>query len=611
MKKYNLLDLKNTLIYSVWFGSLTGLVEGILLWTSNHMGWLTGRFQNFGSNIESVWISSVFNLSLFILIGFIIFVLGKLFPVARANKLIALLFFTLMVFDWVNIFLNTRARIFAVGILTLGIAVQYYWWLEKHQEKFHHAVLRSYRLLVSLVALSFFYVQGMYWISERQALKQLSAASPDSPNVLVVVVDTLRADHLSSYGYDRETSKYFDELSQQGVLFENAYSTSSWTLPAHASILTGLYPFEHGATSSPLDETHPVLGEKLKELGYTTAAFSANATVFNKRNGFGRGFIHFDDHFQTIGDMVKNTVYGRMFEYYVMNKILNYKDEMGRIRASDVNQSVFNWVDSVQAQPFFIFINYYDVHSPYIPPQPFRNQFSEIDNPGGLINGYWSSDGLYVNLSSEQMQSEIDAYDGSIAYVDYSVRKLMEGLGQRDMLNNTIVVIVSDHGELFGEHGLRAHSNSLYKEVIQVPLIMYWPGYIPGGIKISQPVSIASIPGTVMQLVNDVDKNVFFQPSLVSLWDDSVDPSTFPLPLAEVDKLGYVPQQALTAHGAMKSVVSSDWQYITHELYGEELFDLANDPKENKNLAGSDDHTDNILNYFRDYLTGLLSNHKK
>ena len=144
-------------------------------------------------------------------------------------------------------------------------------------------------------------------------------------NILVILVDTLRADHLSCYGYKRETSPHIDRIAHQGVLFENAFAPSSYTLPSHASLLTGLYPYEHGVEwdtpTTLFDAPYPILGDAFQSQGYRTAAFSANIYWFTRALGFGRGFIHFEDYFQSISDMIFRTLYGRVFEKFVLRKI--------------------------------------------------------------------------------------------------------------------------------------------------------------------------------------------------------------------------------------------------------------------------------------------------
>jgi arylsulfatase A-like enzyme len=225
-----------------------------------------------------------------------------------------------------------------------------------------------------------------YGSSATQPLTEPTAtlASPYTPNILFIVIDTLRSDHLSSYGYERSTSSTIDRLAEQGVLFENTFSTSSYTTPSHASLLTGRYPHEHGAqwiTHRPiLDDRYQTLPAALKARGYRTAAFSANRFWFTREQGLGRGFIHFEDNFHSLGDMAVRTFYGRKFEEFILRRLVD--DYPWRQQAKDINNSVVRWLERNPERSFFAFLNYFDVHDPYLPPQSYRSEFLLWKIPG-------------------------------------------------------------------------------------------------------------------------------------------------------------------------------------------------------------------------------------
>jgi len=607
----NNLTIKEILIWAVWFGSVTGIVEGFALWSFHQLGWLSGKLSLSGSTLENIWVSAFFDLLLFFLFGLLLILLGKYISFILFDWIIASLFFFLLILNWLNILLNARISIIAIVVLALGTTVQFSWWFQKNRKLFTKIIQKSLRILIASILFIFIGVQGIFWLNEKIVISDLPVPASDLPNIVVIVVDTLRADHLSSYGYDRPTSENIDKLAREGVLFENAYSTAPYTLPSHASMLTGLYSFSHQAYDNPLDDKYPTIGETLQDLGYRSAAFSANVSTFNRSNGFERGFIHFEDHYRSIGDMIRNTVYGRFFEYYVLYKLVGYQDELGRMSATDINNSALRWINSQKDGPFFIFINYYDVHSPYIPPNPFRNKFASIvKDPGGLISSYWSTENLYVELTPDQLQSEVNAYDGDIAYVDNSIGQLLANLKKQGLLENTLVVVTSDHGESFGEHGLRGHANALYRELIHVPLIIWWPGHLPIGEHISKPVSLVSIPPTLMTLIGKGDQIDYPYPSLSRLWQGNViNQVDIPFPLAELGKIPWAPKQNPSAYGTMQSVINLEWQYITHEKFGEEFFNLKNDPQENSNLI-NDQASETIIEFFRSYAEKMISVHK-
>lgn len=573
-------------VAAAWFGLLTGLVEGIGLWALQQLNLLAGKIQFLGLSTEVIWLSPIFNLLLFGFLALIFSILAILFPRLPVKRLSILTFASLMFLDWLAMLLMGRLSIYAIVLLALGLGFQFSRWLNGHETTvlaFWRKTLPAFGALALLALLG---IWGGSRLKEQVAVSRLPVADPGSPNILVVVVDTLRADHLSTYGYERPTSPNVDRLAQQGVLFENAYSTSSWTLPAHASLLTGLYPSKHNADVwRPLDNQYPTIGEALQAHGYRTAGFSANTEVFNRRMGFGRGFHHFEDNFQSLDNSLVNTLYGRLFEYYVLHKALGHQYRVGRMLAPEINRALIQWIGSSNERPFFAILNYFDVHSPYIPPQPYRSQFSQSTEPGGLINTDWGMDQIYLGLNPEQLQGEVDAYDGAVVYADTNINQLLMELQDAELAEDTLVVILSDHGESFGEHGLLEHHNSLYPEVIRVPLILWWPDHIPAGLRITTPTTIAALPATLLDIINETDESSFPGPSLRQLWEKPELEPDWPYPIAETEQVSWVPPQHLPFHGDMRSVISSQWQFIEHETFGEELYDIQTDPQEEVNLA--------------------------
>ena len=571
------------LLIGAWFGLVTGLVEGTGLLLLQKLGWQSWEAAKLAVTVEIVWISAVFDLVVFAAIGVILAGIALVFP-RRANVRPAVfLFTTLMCFNWFG--LTGRLLSYAVLSLAIGVAVVFIRWLGAREA----AAVRFYRASVPWVAalavLVLAAIQGALWLQERIATARLPAASPNSPNILVVLVDTLRADHLASYGYSRSTSPNVDRLAQQGVLFENAIAASSWTPPSHASMLTGRYPYEHGVEwYRTLDTRYPTIAEALSSRGYRTAAFSANLFGFNRGWGFGRGFIRFEDQFQSTLDMVVRTEYGRVVVTPLL-RWLGFEDWIGRKRAVEITQAALRWVQRDAAIPFFAFLNYFDLHDPYLPPQPYRARFGRSPNPGGALNSLGHP---IPTLTPEQLQGEIDAYDGAIAYVDDSIGQLLAGLQQSGRLENTLVIFLSDHGESFGEHGMFFHQNGLYREVLHVPLIVWWPGHVPSGMRVATPVTNAALPATLMDLIGAGNQQLFPNRSLTELWKDPGASRDWSYPLAELAHQPFKPIQETPAHsGWLKSLVSPQWQYIAHEKLGPELYEWIDDPGELHNLVAT------------------------
>ena len=583
------------------FGLIAGLVEGLLLFGLHQRGWLTWRLQNRAYWYETLWIAPLVDLLLFTLAGavfaLVAFPFRKKLPV---EKIFWFVFGFLCVFDWLFIVLFGKISLIAVLILAAGLSVQVLTMLSKREALVSQHLQHGLPWLAGATFLLLIVVQGGGWIRERLGTSNLPQAGAEAPNVIVIVVDTLRADHLSAYGYERETSPFIDSLAVQGVRFDNAISPSSWTQPSHASMLTGRYTYEHQAETKPLDDRFATIGEAMQANGYRTGAFSANTLFFTRRQGFGRGFLRFEDNYHSAPDAFLNSsLYGFLFDFYGLRKVLNYEGTPGRKFASDINASVVHWAEQGDA-PFFAFINYFDVHDPYTPPEPYRSQFASVPNPGGLINGYVER--YHPELTPEQLQSEIDAYDGSIAYVDAQVKALFGELEQQGLLENTIVIITSDHGESLGEHGLLQHSASLYRQEIHVPLIV-WGAGVPAGKVINTPVSTIALPSTILDLLGAND-GTFPAQSLTLLFDGNV-PAGWAQPISEVAQFEGAAEQNPTTYGEMKSVIGDDLQYIVHEEFGDELYNWRSDPQETDNLS-ADPALATALDAFKNYLKELV-----
>ena len=486
--------------------------------------------------------------------------------------------------------------------LAFGVAVAFTRWCGKRENSLLQFWKRTAPWLVAACILAFAGIQGGKWLKERNAVAQLPAAAPGAPNVLVIVVDTLRADHVSSYGYARPTTPNLDRLAQQGVRFQNAISACSWSLPSHVSLLTGRYQFEHGVGSVQPEPWlgwgsrgmggFPALGEALARKGYRTGAFSANRTYFSRDLGFGRGFLHFEDYFQSASDAFVRTLYGREFariylkrsEHSLVKRTLrklgfnalldqdaegsgSYGGAFGvRKRADAVNQEVTDWIDRDRRRPFFAFLNYFDVHDPYGGPRDYPKP-------------------------SWPQETDVDAYDNGVKYVDDHFGQLMAELERRGLADHTLVVITSDHGESLGQHHLRTHGKALYWELIHVPLVIWYPGHVPAGDTVATPVTNAAIPATIMELLGAGAESPFPPASLSALWHAGGAPN-WPDPLSELahnaisDKEDQLARTLVptASTGAMKSLVTPQWQFITHETMGNQLYDWALDPAESNNL---------------------------
>ncbi len=307
-------------------------------------------------------------------------------------------------------------------------------------------------------------------------------------NLLVISIDTLRADHLKCYGYNQDTSPHLDRLAKEGVLFENLTSASSWTVPSHMSMFTSLYPSVHGVQTarSALGEGVPTLAQCLAQSGYATAAF-VMGTMLNHQYGFNRGFQFYDDFTVKMKVGVPlNVDRGNVFTNPVITNLAT------------------KWLKKHSRENFFLFLHYWDCHSDYIAPPPFNSQFDPdykgIENGRDIFRRAMRDD-ILARISIRDLAHMEALYDGSIAYTDEHVGKILGLLQDLGLSEKTLVIVLSDHGEAFLEHGLIYHGNSLYEEELHAPLIMRLPGVIPAGKRVAGNVSHVDLMPTVLGLL--------------------------------------------------------------------------------------------------------------
>jgi len=587
---------------TIWFGVVAGLVEGVEFLAFQHINWAAwAREMHVAKQI--VWISPIVTLCFFIPVALLVIIVSRVVPRIPALQVLIFVFSFLTMYDWLRV--TNRLYRNACVLLALGVATVLLRWLRRHEETAAKVVRRSAPWLLASFALIILGMEGGMRLHEYYATSRLVAAEDGSPNVIVIVFDTLRADHLSSYGYSRPTSPEIDRLAQHGVLFENAIASSSWSLPSHASLVTGRPVHEHGWGNvrqipwlgwgdSALNHL-PTLGEALQHRGYRTGAFSANSVYFTSNVGLGRGFLHFEDYFENAGDAFVRTEFGRQFSRRYMNRSPKSaftrgfralglgswldKDSEGsgtyggafgvRKRADEVNSEALDWIQRDSKHPFFAFLNYFDVHYAYGGPKNYPKPA-------------WDHG------------STVDSYDAGLHYADDNLGRLLQRLDELGILKNTIVIVTSDHGESLGDHGLQYHGAALYREVIRVPLIIAYPGHVSQGIRVERPVSTASIANTVMDLVGE-HLNAFPGPSLTELWQNPSAAQNWPDSLSELpqtnnltpDDKAMAEKEPIASSGSMRSVFTPRWHLIQHDKWPDQIYDWRTDPQESRNLIGT------------------------
>jgi len=277
------------------------------------------------------------------------------------------------------------------------------------------------------------------------------------PNIVLVTISSLRADHVSCLGYTRETTPNFDRFAKDNILFTNVFATSSWQMPAVGSIFTSLYPSEHGAThiNNKLSPNVQTLAGVLKENGYYTAGFGCNPRLTGDY-GFDRGFDFYDDY--SVDMMLSSMSFGQEDSI-----------EINKRRTNDlVNDAVIRWLSNNTHNPFFLSVHYYDNHWDYLPPPPYDTLF-DPDYTGDIDGTEIAREPLYSNRPSDEDVAHIIAlYDGQIKQTDHDMGELLDFMKEEGRFQDSVIIITGDHGEQFYEHGHTSH-HGIFDELIRVP----------------------------------------------------------------------------------------------------------------------------------------------
>lgn len=522
-------------------------------------------------------------------LSYLMFFLAAWIPVAaiglgltriRAVKFATLVFVALGVFA--ALLPYTQIARVAAAVLALGLGTVAARVVGRSPAAWLIAVRRTSFLLAGVLALSAIIVAGWRWAAERRGLAALPAAGAGAPNVLLIILDTVRGDELGSYGYGRPTTPALDTFASKGTLFETAIATSSWSLPSHGSIFTGRYAGRlNAAELIPLDRAEPTLAELMTTKGYATAGFVANLYYTTWDTGLGRGFIHYSDYERSLEQILKSSYLGRAL---VIDDILRARNRWGVKQAlrhpklynalwggrapktaETITDEFLRWSAGRPAgHPYFAFLNYFDAHDPYDPLPEFRKRF---------VRNWKNPDAR-------------DLYDAELAYLDQQLGRLFHQLEGRGDFRNTIVLVTSDHGEHFGERGMWSHGNSLYYALLHVPLIVRFDGHVPAGIRVPGPASLRDLGTTILDLAGLGGQSQFPGVSLTSHWrGDSA--ATSPA-ISELGRHGSRDPTWRMGDRQLVSLVDGEWHLIRGGRYTvEELFGYREDPTEMTSLLGS------------------------
>jgi arylsulfatase A-like enzyme len=396
------------------------------------------------------------------------------------------------------------------------------------------------------------------------------APPPTLPNILLIVVDTLRGDRLGVNGNPRGLTPFLDQLGARGTVFANAYAPTSWTCPSVASLFTARYASQHRVDrfEASIADSEVTLAEILAGRGYVGGGFSANLRML-EANGYGQGFASWK-------------AYAR--------------DESGgsKPRGALLRRQSMTWLQPLlqeKRQPLLLYLQYMEPHAPYDPGEPFRSRFVHETAPV-------SDDVARAKLTNSQplQPAEIERltqlYDGEVAAVDAEIRMLFDELERSGFLRDAVVVVTADHGEEFGEHGVMTHGRTLFNGVMHIPLIIVAPGY-PAGRVVDQPVSLIDVAPTLLELSGLPPAPTFEGRSLVSLmqsalappalWARMVDLVQGHDVIAEIEPHGESPD--MRKHSL--AIVRGSRKLLVDPRGDTALFDLYSDPGETTPLGAA------------------------
>jgi len=481
-----------------------------------------------------------------------------------------------------------------------------------------HLRTRVIGVFVSILILG-----GLWYTVSSLPLRRSAAVLHNKPNVVLITLDTTRADHLSCYGYPRKTTPYLDQLAQESVVFTNAYTPSSWTLPAHASLFTGMYPAKHGSRvnadftrylldrygaelqgNSSIDtqgfaeqsviylgEENITLAERLSAEEYATAGVISGPWCL-KKFGLAQGFDFYDDTLYNPDYDATYFTLARMISAFLspLDLITRYGIENWGKTAFQVNKIAINWLEKNYTQPFLLFLNYFDPHHHYSPPVPFDRFFLDdattileaFKNPKGTLGMIKGQRRLIHSVMSQEhelSEAEKDAlvslYDGEIRYLDSYLHRLFQTLKKLNIYENSMIIITSDHGESFGNHDIMTHGFSLYQEEIRVPLIIKFPSSKPYTGIVEDPVSLVDVLPTTLSTLE------------LSLPED-VQGKVLPAQERPIIAESYNNWRKILLYGNrfnrdLRVIIEGAFKYIWG-TNGCELYNIESDPREQHNL---------------------------
>jgi arylsulfatase A-like enzyme len=591
------------LVLAAWFGLVGGLLDLGVIFAKRDLAHATLYYEQ-GKNFR--WVVPLASLAVMMIPGLMVAVVALIRPGKISPRLATWLFAPLAI--W-GALLRLPLYGFATLLLAAGAAGVVSRGFAERRAGLRRLAQFSLPVFLCLIVTMAVVSYRRQAREKAQAVARLPAPPDGAGNLLLIVMDTVRAGSMGLYGYDRDTTPHLTRWAKRGVRFDWALAPAPWTFPSHCSFMTGQWPSTLGAHWVPtLEPAFTTLAAQLASCGYSTAGFAANTYWCSYESGMDRGFTHYEDYPLTPRAMLGSTMAGRWLlenmavarDFYRVKWIRSQSRD-----AREINQAFLDWLarERPGGRPFFAFLNYLDAHEPFIPPLAQQTSFGrrpQSRTDYQMLLEYWDRD--KITLSDRDVELARDSYDNCIAALDRQIGALCDELDRRGLLENTVVMITGDHGEQFGEHGVFNHGFSLYAQETRVPLVVI-SSRAPAGLLISEPVSLRDLPATFVDLARLGSSAILPGRSLAECWragavKNAPSPSRA---ISEVDiplVIGPERGRGSNQRGFAMSVVAEGFHYVLDARGTEELYDVANDPQESRNLK-SEPGLQSTLNRFR------------
>lgn len=567
---------------AVW-GALAGAhaelaTRGVLLATRPALG------SSFHFNPLAIGIGPIVNLPLFVVAVAIAWLIGRNLRPPRVFATIVFVVSALVAFEVAMV--TRRVHLAALALLAVGcasvatrVAVRVPAWSLR--------LIRASAVVMAIVAI----VGGTLLavrpsVEENRALRSIAAPADDPPNVVLLILDTVRATELGLYGNPRPVSPNLDSLARNAIRYEFAYTTAPWTLPSHTTMLTGRYAHEFSSNwTQPYDGAHPTVTQLLRDRGYATGAFVGNVVYLNRRWGLNRGFVRYEDY--QLDATVSWTTSSLM--QLVVGGLKNDSRRGVFTKGADarvLRARFARWQRSIGDRPFFAMINLFEAHAPYGARAPYDTMFI------GRLPRFYDINALRPRDKAEHEELQA-GYDQGIAWVDAQVGLLLDDLRQSGVLDRTLLIITSDHGEAFGEHGYSGHGGGVHSTQSRVPLLIVPPGW-RGSLNVDAPVSLRDLAATIVEATR-LPAGSLPGVSLSRHWTRTRADGAASSPiLVEVAEYSRLTDWYPSSGGSLQSVVADGMAYTVQEGGREWLYDLALDPQEQVDVSKDPSYADRL-----------------